>query len=345
MNKKKALVVTHGSDADGIISAAMMYKFLSPRYKVEFVFIIHSTKKDVFKAISMRKDLDELEVWIIDLALNKYLIVAELNNESIMQRIARVARNVVYIDHHDGMQTHKQLLKSLGVSVLEGYLEKICTAKLIYNTYFYLSGEKYLDWLSIVAQHSDYPDGLKDEIAQIGENLNKIIFLYLSESNIDAVKGLTVTLSGGKYWYIDGQYSGEIKEALVRFEIIQREALTVLGQSIEVVEIDNKKIIIGFGDGILPDKDTIAEVMRRDDEKADSYIIAFGSPLNNALVLRGAKSSFPVMDFCKFMAGGGRPYGEEWEIGGFSFSFILDDSNYKKAKEIIIKGLKDFLKK
>jgi oligoribonuclease NrnB/cAMP/cGMP phosphodiesterase (DHH superfamily) len=336
--RQKALVVTHGGDIDGIVSAAILKKLLLG-YDVEFIFVIYSIQQNVFEKISHREDLTEMEVFIVDLSCNDYLV-----EESIIQRIARRAKSVIYADHHIGTQEHKQLLEDLGVDVFESCEEKKCASRLIYELYSCFFPEKYFDSLSFVAQSSDYPDGLKDEISRIGEDLNKIISLYLSESNAEALGNLVITLSENG-WHKNGKYSDDLEKALVLFQAKQKESLTILKESVELIEIADRKIMLGFGQGILPDKDTIAELMKQDNENADCYIVAFGTPINNALVLRGAKSSFTVKSFCSFMAGGGREYGAGCEIGGFSFSFEVTDESYKKAKEITVKGLEEFLKK
>jgi oligoribonuclease NrnB/cAMP/cGMP phosphodiesterase (DHH superfamily) len=339
--RQKALVVTHGSDVDGIVSAAILKKLLLG-YDVEFIFVIYSIQENVFEKISHREDLTEMEVFIVDLSCNDYLVSG--SEESIIQRIARRAKSVVYADHHIGTQEHKQLLEDLGVDVFESCEEKKCASRLIYELYSCFFPEKYFDSLSFVAQSSDYPDGLKDEISRIGEDLNKIISLYLSESNAEALGNLVITLSENG-WHKAGKYSDDLEKALVLFQAKQKESLTILKESVELIEIADRKIMLGFGQGILPDKDTIAELMKQDNEKADSYIIAFGMPINGALALSSVKSNFPAVSFCKFMEGGGRPYGTDYEMGGFSFAFNVTEESYKKAKEIIIEGLKDFLKK
>jgi hypothetical protein len=340
---KRALVVAHGGDVDGIASAAMFKNLLSSKYSIEFIFVIYSMQEEIFEKISQRKDLAEFEVFIVDLSLNDYLAAEVGNEKSIIERIAKRAKRVLWIDHHFGSKKHRKLLNSLGVDVFIGHDNNKCAANLIYNLYF--QGDKYFGRLSSIAQISDYPDGLKDEISRVGEDLNKIISLYLFESRRDALKYLAVTLSSGKDWYNNGKYSSEFKKALASSQEHQKKALVQLKESIEIIDIAGRKIMMGFGQGILPDKDTIAEVMKQDEEKADCYIITFGTPINNALVLRGPKSSFTVKNFCSFMKGGGREYGSGCEIGGFSFKFNVTDESYKKTKEITVKGLEEFLKK
>lgn len=338
-NKKKALIATHG-DLDGVVAAVILSSKLSPEYDIEIKFVIYSMLKEIFEAIS-RKDLRETEVFVLDLSLNDCLISG--GQESIMGRIARKAKIVTYIDHHEGTKIHREALKDLYINVRDGYDEKECASGLVYDLYFLFSPDQYFSWLSSIAQTSDYNPDSPGEIGRIGRDLNSIILLYLFKSDLKALDYLVDTLSRGK-WYNDGKYSDGIRAALTEAQPYQRKALAVLEKSIEVVEIGGKKIMLGFGQGVLPDKDTIVRLRRQKEEageEADCYIVSFGMPINNTLVL-ARKDDFPVINFCTAVGGGGRPYGDDSHAGGFSFAFNVTDESYKKAKEIIITGLKKF---
>ena len=71
--KKKALVVAHGGDPDGIISAASLHRYLSSEYEVEFMYVIYFIQKEAFERISRRANLRDYEMFVVDLSLNDYL--------------------------------------------------------------------------------------------------------------------------------------------------------------------------------------------------------------------------------------------------------------------------------
>ena len=341
--KKKALVVAHGGDPDGIISAASLHRYLSSEYEVEFMYVIYFIQKEAFERISRRANLRDYEMFVVDLSLNDYLVAADNEEESIIKRIVRRAGRITWIDHHDGTQRHKRFLESLGVNVLEGNDDDKCASRLIFETL--LQSDEYFNWLTSIAQNSDYPGSLPgNEIDLVGRDLYNIISLFVYKSDYKALTELMVVLSSGKDWFNNRDYTLEIQKSLESFKNEQTPALLALDESLEAFLISGKKIMIGFGSGVLSDKDTIAKVMEADKEDSDCYIISYGAPLNHALVLKGSKSDFPVKNFCSSMGGGGREYGQGRKIGGFPVSFKITSKKFKDVKDLVIRSLEDFLK-
>jgi len=345
--REKDLVLTH-ADMDGIVAAAV-FEYLSSNDPIEkereFKYVVYSKQKEIFKETS-RRDLSGTTLYVLDLNSNDCLIEG---NEPILKRIARNAKEVLWFDHHAGTNKFKNLLQDWGVKVFDGYDSKICASRLMYLCYpcHFLRGNKYFDWLTSIAQVSDYSPGSEGEIAKIGRDINSVISFHLFKSDIGALNELVITLSRGREWHKNGIYSREIESALSVWRLYQKKAIAELKKSIETIEINGKKIVLGFTLGILPAKDTIAGLKKQKEEtgdRADCYIIAFGMPINGTLVLAN-KDDFPVMDFCRAMRGGGRPFEDDSQGGGFSFVFDITEKSYTNARQIIIGGLYKFFKK
>ncbi|PIR13229.1 hypothetical protein COV49_02950 [Candidatus Falkowbacteria bacterium CG11_big_fil_rev_8_21_14_0_20_39_10] len=341
--KEKALIITHGGDSDGIISAAMLRHILLHSFELETVFVTYSIQEQVFNGISHRYDFPETEVFVLDLSLNDYLVEVGELGESIISRLARRAKSLTWVDHHSGTEKYKQLLESLGAEVI--FDSRRCASKLIFDIWDFSNNYTYFHWLSSVAQNSDGLSTQSDEkIDLVGRDLYDIISFLLYEDNLEELRRLVNTLSTSSYWFGDGQYIEGIKNLLAQAKAEQKRLRPLLDQSLETIEIAGRKIMIGYGPGVLPDKEAIAEVMRGDRESADCYIIPFGTPINNALVLRPSKSNFPVRVFCMFMGGGGREYESGQAIGGFSFNFIFTEENFFQARQQVVDGLERFFK-
>lgn len=340
--KEKPLIVTHGGDSDGIISAAMLRHILSYSFDLGIIFVIYSIQEKVFDEISRRSDLPWTNVFVLDLSLNNYLAEKSLG-ESIIGRLAKRARSLTWVDHHSGTQKHEQLLRDLGAEVV--FDSGRCASRLIFDTWDFSNNDTYFHWLNSVAQSSDGLSAQPDEeIDLVGRDLYDIISFLLYKDNLRELRRLVNILSSSSYWFKGGQYIKGVKNFLAQAKAEQKKVRPLLEKSLEVAEIAGRRIMIGYGPGVLSSKEVIAEVMERDEGKADCYIIPFGTPLNNATVLRPGKSQFPVRDFCAFMGGSGREHKDGQAIGGFSFNFNFTEKNFSQARQQVIDGLERFFK-
>ncbi|MFA6551268.1 MAG: hypothetical protein WCV41_01920, partial [Patescibacteria group bacterium] len=95
----KNIIVTHGEDPDGIISNALLGIRLRSNFKRYFVG--YSQLVEFFQRLSQSEE--EIK--------DKNLYFADLNcNDDILpylQKIARLAKSVIWLDHHEN--THQNL--------------------------------------------------------------------------------------------------------------------------------------------------------------------------------------------------------------------------------------------
>ncbi len=342
---ERYLIVAHGEDVDGIISAALMTRKIRKddrNANIDYVFVSYSNQ-----LISFIKLYEKVKIGSDGL----HLIILDLNvNDGIRNLICNISlycKDVMIFDHHSGTVENRDKLIACGnVSVSAyGYNSKISTSSMVYLEP--LSGDFSSFVLSGIAQVSDYSETQCD-IAEkkYGDDLQKIItlFNFLHESRdthsllVDLVRTLSVCIN------VFDELKYVIK--LNDYARLREDAENVFKKSIDKVNIvlptlRLEMFITAYAPSILPQKETLRYLRDKYRGKNYSgYFVIFDNPVNNVLFFKDHDSDFDATNFCSFMGGGGRD-GD----GGFSICEEVAIELFERIKGDIILSLTEYLGK
>jgi len=321
MTKRKTVVLTHGEDVDGIISAALAKKFFKGEIDVRLVR--HSNQLEVFQKLSSENLSDDTNIYIFDLMPKKNLFMATDDQISVMDSLCFKTESVVWIDHHDDFLTWE--LEKRGVRYIGGEKKKECAALLIWNelisTEFPEEAIEKIDGflLATIAQVNDYPgeEKMTGIIARSGDRIQQAISCLNYFSREEDLQKLINLIALGENWM------AFVNSVLAECEWHIMRARSYLARNQKVLQIGGFDFLLATVDPILPQKQLLRKMRSEHAGKVDGCVVFFSDPANNVLFFSDpVRCSFSAQKFCTYMGGGGRD-GD----GGFSAKF-LDFSDF-----------------
>ena len=329
MDPVRTVLVVHGEDVDGIMSAVVLSAEFGPEAEVHFV--PYGRYTEMFQALCASDALVGADVVVADLALKPVLFSGHL----IEKMMAR-ARSIVWLDHHLSREVER--FTALGGLYIDGSETGICACSLCVK-WLGLSSSACVDTAMTgflresLAAASDYPEQCRDhDFLLLSEKLQRIITYFNFLERPDLLVKLVHNLAQTVEWqeFIVSQYQ--------QIEQLFAQAEAELEQDQELVEVGPYRFLLAVVSPILPQKEALRK-LRQSDESVAAYIGLFTKPVLNALVFGGQQNSaFPVQDFCKFYGGGGRE-----NDGGFSLSPMVDWQDFAVAKGELIALIKGYL--
>ena len=320
---KDSFIITHGEDPDGIISAALLNRYL--KNDKQYYFVSYARQTADFSEAILR--INGGDTYLADLNMNPHLIS---DQGDLLKEMIKKSNFLVWIDHHEGTKKYSDYLHRLGARVIQG--EGVCSAKLVHQEF--LVGDCLSSWLSSIAQAHDY--GVVSPELGLGEQLQKVISFYNHSLDYKGLRGLVETLSRDGSWQQRGRLAPDLEKVIEKYCPLAENAVQSMKKREEFLDISGRRIMVTYADAIIYHKDTLRNLKKEYTGKADAYLVAFGEPAGNVLFFRDSSSDFSPIDFCVSMGGGGRE-GD----GGFSRS--VDENNFNAAKAEIMDRLQEYL--
>lgn len=319
----KVCVITHGEDADGIISNALLQKYVldkNPQANINMVLATHDTLKYNIKEI-MDKDYDE--IYFADLPIESDVI-----SDSELINLAR-NKKIFYFDHHYISPVREDLLNKLCCMVYKD--EKNCATQIIRSVLF--NNDEFAT-LGEIAQATDF--NLVNQYYGLGDKLRRIIDYNDSKRMNKVIEYIRKDI-----FFTRDTVHEEFRE--IEEDVRQKEdrALQNMLQSCKCVKIGKYQCVIGVAEDIIYMKFAMIN-LALNYPKADLVgVLGFKRKnvgLSQALGKLG--SEIPVMEICASQKGGGRN-----NAGGYLLKEEVTYENYEYYMDEVIKLLNTFLDK
>jgi oligoribonuclease NrnB/cAMP/cGMP phosphodiesterase (DHH superfamily) len=342
------LVITHGEDVDGIVSATVLDKTLEDKHDAAKVYFFakNSDLKGVLESIALKGKLySKIKLFILDLPAKEYLKTKNSENISLAERLVSNFDSVIWIDHHDETRFNREYLVSVGIRTITGK-DRICTAGLVYKKY--ARSDPVLYYLSRVAQANDYPEEsgvpiMREFGVKIQELITSFRFFYKDPSV--KLEKLVFDLRFFPFVFSKSfPRSYMYKRELKKFRKSCRKAFIELERNLLLVRFKTRKgemrVLAGHASGILPAKMTTAKILEKyRDSGVDGVMINFGEPVNNVFFFVCPEVSLDISGFCRFMGGGGRE-----KAGGFPADAFGDIKDVNDLAKNAAEKMKNFFK-
>jgi len=319
MTEKRNLIVVHGEDVDGIVTAGLLKRKFP--INTEIYLLTHQMQDVFLDALSQNEDLlAEANLIIADLSLKRRYVDKD-GDQSILPRLIANARIVVWVDHH--CSNFLDLVSNVGCNLVHAHGDEKCTAMLVYE-HFLAADDGTAHDLACIAQLNDYPDPMgNQELIKQGNMLQKIVNSLYWNKKHDRLMSLINAIANDEDW------QAEIEIDLAEFHEEYCKALLRVNDNICFGELGSYDILVTILDPILPQKEIMRWLRDHYAHEVEAIIGIFPEPVNNVMVFAGAKSSkFPVEQMCEKMTGGSR--GGD---GGFTLPTLYDWTDSKKALE------------
>ncbi|MBS3126919.1 hypothetical protein J4228_02010 [Candidatus Woesearchaeota archaeon] len=328
------LIITHGEDPDGIIAHALLMRVFSVDDSRNNLFVRYDRIEDAFlRAVPTSNGTDR--VYIADVDLNPCLRSAGGHEYALLEQLAGKA-DVTWFDHHEGTREHKDQLNKLGITV--DHDPNKCAALLIAR--YYELKDPYDVKLSKIAQAHDYKNDCKaSKNGLLGDQLEKIIAVANASLDYETLHELSGSLRDGTVF--DRKYNllPQWQERANEFDVRKEEAFAELQNSVEVVTLNNYRVLFGQSSSLLSQKPGPFYLRREFSNAADIFVCLFKPPVRNHLVLINDGISFPLIPFLQHMGGGGRGSG-----GGFTLDYDITSKNYEEVKKMILSKMEHYNK-
>ncbi|MEI8361349.1 MAG: hypothetical protein WCG01_04425 [bacterium] len=316
MTTRRNLVITHGEDVDGIISAALLKRYLDGAE----IFLVQHKNQDIFfeNLVEDFKLCQNANIYVADLPIkDSYMI--DKGHGSVIRRLMDFSNSLTWFDHH--VTNDLQEVWRCGCLPIMGTREQKCSASLIYDAH---AGavDVHGNYLAEIAQLNDYEckNGGKDLIEQ-GITLQRLITYFSVTSNEIGLHSLVESLAVSFDWQSEMQDIFEFSK--VRFQA----AVRAIANNYTMFQVDNRVVLLALLDPILPQKEIMRSIRENFGVATDVCVGIIPEPVNNVILFKGSRGNiFPVQAFCEFLKGGGRD-GD----GGFTLPQSHDWSSIVQA--------------
>jgi hypothetical protein len=147
--------MSNGEEVDGVISAAILSRYLENKAEISYIFFGFSDLKACLKNLIFEKSSglrEDKELYVLGLGLGKELSVG------VLIELACCFKEITWVDYHpETIQNSKRKYLPNAEFLLPEEKQEICASVLIFRNYMtkdFVSGR-----LSRIAQISDYLDG------------------------------------------------------------------------------------------------------------------------------------------------------------------------------------------
>jgi oligoribonuclease NrnB/cAMP/cGMP phosphodiesterase (DHH superfamily) len=189
----KVNLFSHGSDLDGIISAAIgLIRY--PQAKVFFMDYSRENFLTLVEKVSLANNLMKKNIFIIsDLGLNDSLIDPLTN---VFIEVSKKKNDIIWVDHHPWSETAINKVKEI-VELVFDQSGKKCASELMYERF--LLGNERAEMLASLAHTMDF--FTKDQYLT---PISELIKYYLSfQDSGSRLLNLTLKISNGILWDLD----------------------------------------------------------------------------------------------------------------------------------------------
>ncbi len=314
------LIIAHGEDLDGIVSHTLL-EIHTPG-SAHVLVKYGSLQADFDRAYHLLKgDAQIQQVYVADISFGDSLF-------KVVDEMSKLAP-VTWIDHHDATKKNiEKLMAPLKNNV--AYHQVLCSSEIVGLRYSMYSD--YANHLANLAQRSDYPDRFTQ--TKLGKKLEKVIaLLNFRKDEAEMIKLIHGLTKEGEVIspFMDSlapQWEGKVEE----YNHLEKAALSALYENGQVYTIGNVPVIFSHTSTIIPGKQATRALRDHFSEKANMFVVLFDSESStqNHWILREEKFSFPAVELCEYLGGGGRGKG-----GGFPWTEAVNASNYVKVSEAI----------
>jgi len=330
----KAVIITHGEDVDGIISAGLLCRYLNEVINLsnlESILVSHKNFDNLFCKLARNSSaLKGKRLFIADLALKDSLFVKKEGEGSVIEKIVQSCSSLYWLDHH---KTSKQMdFESYGGNYISGSEQSKSASMLVYEECLaFRMGEEMVaddsEELALIAQCNDYPEIFSEHSCfKDGYELQRAISFANYRDDDIFLDNLVKSIGFYQNWRL------MIDDYLVKHKSLLDFADAYLEKNQDIVLINDYFIFIFGVHPTLPQKETLRNLRGIYQGKVSAIVGIFFAPVLNALVFQGYDGkNFPVDDLCCRMNGGSRD-GD----GGFSLSGEVDWSDFKIAKKKMV---------
>lgn len=324
----KNIIIAHGEDLDGIVSHTLL-EMHAPE-STHILARYGSLEADFESVLSMVKDNPGTnQVYVADISFGESLF-------KVVDNISQLTP-VTWIDHHDPtFRNLKHLLKNPQNTVTHN--PSLCSSQLVGLRY--LLHSDYVGYLTDLAQRSDYPDKFKQ--TGVGRKLEKVIaVLNYNRDDATLITFIRDLKEEGRVILNSKNLSSSGEERVKEYDLLESDALNCLGDNGRVYTIGKNRVMFSYTSPIIPGKQATRVLRDNFSDQADMFVVLFNSPSKNHWIIRKETCSFPVVELCEYLGGGGRGKG-----GGFPWSEAVTAENYVRVSDSIAQkmGKSDYFK-
>jgi hypothetical protein len=345
---KNVLIISHGEDIDGLVSAGLAAVGMNKVAKAEsFSCIFHlvfaqyaSLVQDFEEAVEKIKEKEIDRVIVCDISANDELFAGE---NSVIKRLHKQTRCFMWFDHHEATKNNNSKFLKIGKShIVSTDDSMVCTSDLVAD-YFKISDKHLLGLKELANAHDCLGTKADLETRRVMSDFqNAISYINYTES-ANLSEGSLVL---GVQYILCRDFVNFVRwihEKLDLYEKCIGSARIEYRKSITIEKFDfnPSKVVFAYASGVFPKKDTVRELQKKY-KMADilGVCVVFGSPGEGAYFFSSSKEKFDAAQFCKVRKGGGR--GGD---GGFPIGKSIGRSDYSAIKDEIVLHLERYLRK
>ncbi|MGC8687951.1 MAG: DHH family phosphoesterase [Candidatus Micrarchaeia archaeon] len=314
--------LTHNSDIDGIVSAALLLrnKIIKDRDHILFCNYGGEIKDEIIKKInSINKKNTCLIITDFGIPQN------DLGFLNSLEEFKKEGGYIIMLDHHPTKFEPDEKYLNLFDATVFGENKNLCGAELVYK--FIISKENkdnISDKLVELAHKSDFYLYKGTNLEEVVEKISNIIDYINDHARIHSENKNLRRLSE----YISkNEFENEfINELYKKFKKNEAKYIDELNSNIYTFEINNIKVGVGFSKGIKSNK--ACEIIF---DKTNSDIAIFINIKSSSGSIR--TKSFDSTELARSLGGNGHP-----KASGFNLNFKIKT---KKSKEYVVKLIKE----
>lgn len=353
MKNLNNLIITHGEDVDGLVSAGLVVAgrnhnterrgedfFLKP------IFVENSCISRGFERvlrIVKKKEVDN--VFVCDLSAGDKLLQG---SDSILRQLAKQVGSVFWFDHHINTKKNLQKLEDAGIEKVFCRLDnEICTANIVVD-FFGINQNRLLNFAMLARSHDCYPAVFDKKFYRFAGSfqyaISAVCYCEKEEERDNSFQEVFECIMKGDFLALSKWTHGKLSiyESQI-FSAIREYYKSIVW---EVVDFFPDKVIFAKASSMLPRKDTIRDIKEEyssnnrafDVNEVLGVCVIFDFPSRDVLFFSLEKTKFNASEFCLSLGGGGR--GGD---GGFSLSEEICDKGYEKIISFIKEALNNFL--
>lgn len=316
----KNLIIAHGEDLDGIVSHTLL-EMHAPK-STHILAKYHSLQADFDRAYALLKSNPQVDhVYFADISFGDSLF-------GVVDNLSQLAP-VTWIDHHDPTLKNVARLMAHPKNTVS-HNPNLCSSELVGLRY--LCSSDYAGYLANLAQRSDYPDRFTQ--SSLGKKLEKVVaLLNFGKNDSEMIQLIQDLTPEGKVISPSMKsLSPTWEEKVAEYNSLEIGALSCLYDGAKVYPINNVPVVFSHTSPLLPGKQATRALRDHFSNQANLFVVLFDSESStqNHWILREENFSFPAVELCEYLGGGGRGKG-----GGFPWTEAVNASNYVKVSEAI----------
>ena len=268
--KRKAVIISHQEDLDGIVSSALIQYYLHTKgYDTNsiIVFLVdYNTVLSIFDDYAY--ELNHSDLYFCDIGLNKRLVNRLMNLSNKSDENKNIIR--IYFDHHkinyDASRTMKIVKDKFSVyenSSLSKPDNDLCTAETI-SKYLNIKST-HLNLLAECAHIIDFKTSEKEnENHKFAHDLNRYIVYH--QCKIDRLKALSFHMTSSTLW---NNYASELIKEKTSIDNWYRMGLKRVNLNRQVFTINKIKLVVSYS---YLKAEEITNYLMKENEKCDIFI-------------------------------------------------------------------------